>query len=45
MGRQFAWRCLTKCNILNLNTPVVDELFVFHLTDLLHYVVLIDYGV
>ena len=34
VGRQFAWRCLTKCSILNLNIPVLDELLVLHLTDL-----------
>ena len=34
VGRRFSWRCLTRCNILSLNIPIVDELLVICLTDL-----------
>ena len=34
VGRQLAWRCLTKCNILSSNTLVADELSGIRLTDL-----------
>ena len=34
VGRRFAWPYLTRCNILSLSIPKIDELLVICLTDL-----------
>ena len=34
VGRPFAWRCLTRCNILILDLPVIDDLLIICLNDI-----------